>query len=156
MSWCCNCPSYFNTNFCYCSTPSSLSRQFLYCISIQPLLLFNFLFHPGTPSFFLFQYNLCYYSTNLQLNKTHTRLTFQYNLCYYSTTQYFTLLSSPKNFNTTFVIIQRFKDCKGKKLNPAFQYNLCYYSTSSVIGISSVCVPFQYNLCYYSTHIRKV
>ena len=99
---------YFNTSHVIIQHVEVLFDQYFLLISIHPMLLFNFILLPFFHKLDIFQYILCYYSTEDLMFPTKKPDIFQYILCYYST-----------------------ENIVSKSPNKApFQYILCYYSTN--------------------------
>lgn len=73
-----------------------------------------------------FQYISCCYSTNTILFNFIKSRPFQYIICCYSTINKASLPRTFPNFNTSYVIIQLFRQ---SSLPLFFQYISCYYST---------------------------
>jgi len=118
----------FQYNPCYYSTRSPIGKPLISIISIQPLLLFNLLWHKCLNDKSNFNTTLViiqlsntkcssfrksYFNTTLviiqHLEKNewkHCDL-FQYNPCYYSTIALATIVNFKVHFNTTLVIIQQ-------------------------------------------------
>ena len=73
------------------------------------MLLFNGVYEDGFQKGFIFQYIICCYSTNTILFNFIKSRPFQYIICCYSTINKASLPRTFPNFNTSYVIIQLFR-----------------------------------------------
>lgn len=78
-------------------------------ISIHFMLLFNGVYEDGFQKGFIFQHIICCYSTNTILFNFIKSRPFQYIICCYSTINKASLPRTFPNFNTSYVIIQLFR-----------------------------------------------
>ena len=138
-------------------------------ISIHSMLLFNGVYEDGFQKGFIFQYIICCYSTNTILFNFIKSRPFQYIICCYSTINKASLPRTFPNFNTSYVIIQLFRQSSlplffntsyviiqriwqlQTQIFIWFQYILCYYSILIAVILLIQKLRFQYILCYYST-----
>ena len=89
--------------------PSRKPSHKLTGISIHFMLLFNGVYEDGFQKGFIFQYIICCYSTNTILFNFIKSRPFQYIICCYSTINKASLPRTFPNFNTSYVIIQLFR-----------------------------------------------
>lgn len=95
---------------CYStSTQTGNKRLFTTFISIHFMLLFNGVYEDGFQKGFIFQHIICCYSTNTILFNFIKSRPFQYIICCYSTINKASLPRTFPNFNTSYVIIQLFR-----------------------------------------------